>query len=208
MQQTTSDRQKTVITAEQYRALQRPIELPTPQHLFNFEVETLEAKGLMAYDTADAFRKDLPSGLFLLVPAQPVELDLNHLMGLVEIDGKTGVNYLDVQYIKDVVDISRAAHMMLDIEDGAERLNVKPSISRANIKAEGRLPYNIWRGIVHVVVFPQVLGHHYMDLVGSRCGEGDVPFLCLVGRPGLGRRWEGSALPEWGAPSCGSVGVP
>ncbi len=186
--------EKTVITAEQYRVLQRPVELPTPQQVFDYEVETLVAKGLMTHDAADPFRKDLPVGLFLLVPAQPAELDLNYLMNLVGYKGKNGVNYLAVEHLTSVVDAPKVAHLMLDVEDGATRLNVRPSESRANIRHEGRSPYDVWRGIVHAVVFPEVLDHHYLDLVGSRWGGSACP-TCTSARGSRGSTTTLGAMP-------------
>ncbi|HEY4520227.1 MAG TPA: DUF5701 family protein, partial [Candidatus Paceibacterota bacterium] len=179
------------VSADQYRALQRPlIELPTPAQLFDFQVETLVGKGLATYEHADPFRKDLPSGLFLLVPPQPAKLDLTELMAKVELVGKTGVNTLDAGHLTDIIETPAGPYLMIDVEDGAGRLNTKPSISRQNIKKEGRSPYTAWRGIIHTTVFPQVLSHHYLELVGSRYGKGRVPCLYLNGgHPKLDYDW-------------------
>jgi len=199
------------ISADQYRALQPPplTVLPTPEQLFDFVVETLVGKKLAEYAHADPFRKKLPQGLFLLVPPQPKTLDLSYLMSLIEVDEVTGVNHLDAQHLKDEIEIPAGPYLMADIEDGKARLNTKPSVSRENIKAEGRSPYTTWRGIIHAVVFPAVFKDHNMDLCGSRYESGIVPYLCVdVETPKLYAIWLDDALPEWGAPSCGSVIVP
>jgi|ERR1700722_2708958 len=203
------------ISVEQYRALQRPIVLPTPQQLFDQMVERLKAKfegsGIFKPSHADPFRRGLPYKLFLLVPPQPkallVDRDLlNHVVSLVEANGKTGKNYLDPKDLKDLIEIPEGPSLLMDIEDGNKRRDVKPSVSRENIKAEGRHPYTTWMGIVHAIVFPEVFQSHNMDLVGSRSEPGSTPFLSLGGGGGrLDAVWGDDADPKWGAPSCGSV---
>lgn len=171
--------QKPRITAEQYRALQAPVTLPTCKQLFDFMVETLVTKGLAKYDHADPFRNRLPAGLFLLVPPKPKEFDLNHLVSLIEVDNKKGRNYLNVGDLADDIKVPDGPYLMVDIEDGKARLNTKPSVSKASILVAGRSPYTTWRGIVHAVVFPEVFQSHNMDLVGSRYESKGVPGLYL-----------------------------
>ena len=140
-------------------------------------------------------------------PPQKV-LDLPYLMSLVELDGVTGVNHLDAQYLTDEEEVPTGPCLMADIEDGGARLNTKPSVSRANIKTEGRSHYTTWRGIIHVVVFPMVFRSHNMDLVGSRYRSESWPGLYLRDRaPRFDASYD-DANPKWGAPSCGSVIVP
>lgn len=187
------------ITAEQYRALQC---LPSPEQLFDFEIETLVAKGITRYEHADRFRKQKPRGLFLFTPPQPRELDLDNLVSLIEIKGKKGKNYLGSDYSEDKIEVP-GPYLMMDIKDGRERLNIDPWISKANILQEGRSPYTIWRGIIHAAVFPESLEDLNMDLVDSP----GMPYLCLYeGEPRLeSYRYIPYAFPGWGAPSCGSV---
>lgn len=196
------------ISMGQYRALQKSVQLPSPQDLFDYQVERAVGYKLASYEDADRFRKDLPQGLFIFVPQQP-KLDndaLKHLMSLVVVNGKTGENYLNADLLKDEVEVPASAHLMVGVEDGDARRNIRPSENRRNIMAEGRQPYNVWRGIIHAIYFPEVLQHHYLDLVASRYGSGFWPDLSLnYGRPGLIAYWSVFASPMWGAPSCGSV---
>jgi Family of unknown function (DUF5701) len=197
-------------TAVQYRVLQTPVVIPTPAELFDYMVETLVAKGLASYEHADPFRGRLPVGLFLLVPPQPDPFDLAHLLSLVDVQGKTGRNYLDPEQLSDVIETPvDKPYLMVNVEDGAARRNIQPSVSAEAIRTEGRSPYTTWRGIVHAAVFPEVFQSHNMDLVGSLYGSGRVPLLYLfdVG-PRLRASFDDYARPKWGAPSCGSVLVP
>lgn len=193
---------KTLVSFAQYQALQRPVVLPTPQELFDFEVETLVKKGLATYDMADPFRKDQPIGLFLLIPPQAISLA--EAMSLIVVAGKEGRNFLSAADLTDEVEVPQGPYLMCEVEDGDSRRNIRPSVNRQNILSEGRSPYLTWEGIVHGVVFPEVLAHHAMDPVGSRCKSGYWPHLYLDdGRPKLDANLSDNAYPEWGVPSCG-----
>jgi hypothetical protein len=205
--------QKFQMNAAHYQGIfAPPVVLPSRQEIFDFQVETLVTKKFATYAIADPFRNrlaELPNDRLLLVPEPPKTFDLVELMARVELNGKTGANYIDLRYLKDEGEYPTTASLLGDVEHGAARLNVKPMVSRESITREGRHPYNVWRGIVHVAVMPWVLGLHYMDLVGSRCGGDDVPFLDVHdGKPALNNDWEGYADPKCGAPSSGSVIVP
>ena len=205
----TRRQQVTPVSFVQFSALMRstPV-LPTPHQLLDFQVETLVAKKLAKYGNADRFRKNLPAGSFIFVPAQPKFTNdtLKHLMSLVVLNSKSGVNHLDADVLKDEVKVPSGAHLMVGVEDGDARCNILPSENRKAILAEGRQPYNIWRGIVHAILFPETLAHHYMDLVASRYESERWPALYLYdGQPKLHAYWGDVSYTEWGAPSCGRV---
>lgn len=196
------------ISAQQYRSLQAPVVLPTPTELFDFQVATLKDKGFdLPSRDVDQLRAFVPDEvqMFLLVPPQPNVLDLDGLMNLVEVDGVTGKNYLDRQYLTDVVAVPTNTHLLVDVEDGRKRLNTKLSVSFENIRREERVSYSTWYGLIHGIVFPCVLQDHNLDLVGSRYESKDVPSLCLdgYGVPELYFSWDDEADPKWGAPSAG-----
>lgn len=198
-------------TVEQYRALQC---LPSPKQLFDFEIESLVTRRLARYEHADSFRKKKPHGLFLFVPPKPRELDLNNLVSLIEYKEKKGRNYLDPQRVHDEIEVHEGPYLMLDVEDGKTRRYAKSSVSKASIIQEGRSPWTTWRGLIHAILFPEVLQRHNMVLVGSRyeseyeSGESESPpYLCLYeGEPRLEwYPWYVYAFPGWGVPSCGGV---
>lgn len=199
------------VSFEQYSALQTPVVLPTPEEVFAFQVDALRNKGIDLPDKdVDRLYSLIPSEpqLFLVFPPQPDTLDLEGLLALIEVNGKTGKNYLNRQRLSDVIEAPKTAHLLLDVEDGRTRLNTRASVSSNNIAQEGRLAYTIWRGLIHGIVFPYVLQHHNLDLVGTRYKSGSVPHLFLYdGVPELYSYWNGSAHPEWGAPSAGSMGT-
>ncbi len=197
------------VSVQQYTALQTPVVLPTPEELFDFQVQTLRDKGLdLPDEDVDRLRPLIPNEpqLFVVIPPRPSTLDLNGLMALIEVDGKKGVNYLELQHLTDTVETLTTAHLLLDVEDGRGRLNTKPNVSFDNIHREGRLAYTTWYGLVHGIVFPYVLQNHNLDLCGSRYRSEYMPVLYLdEGIPKLDNGWNDNANPKWGVPSAGSV---
>lgn len=208
---TTAERARIVVTLDQYTALLAPVRPPSALELFEYERAALADKRLASIEAFDHFAARLPaSGLFVLVPPSPApvdKLDWSELMARVELDGKSGRNFLTPQHLADLVSVPETPTMLVGVEDGRGRLNVRPSESRKAITAEGRHPYTAWRGYIHVVIFPEVLRHHSLDCVGSRGRAKFVSGFCLYGgEPTLNYSWGGAyAVPLWGAPSCGSV---
>lgn len=198
----------TPVTYDQYVALQTPVVLPTPEELFEFQVDGLRRRDLMSDADVDRLHTLVPSEpqLFLVVPERPEQLDLDGLMHLVEVNGQISRNCFDVKHLADLVETPRKAHLLLNVSDGHDRRNTRPSVSREKIAAEGRLPYTTFQGIVHAMLFPGVFTRNNLDLVGSCYGSGRVPSLCLDdGVPELRHNWHVNALPGWGAPSAGSA---
>ncbi|OHA21731.1 MAG: hypothetical protein A2849_03595 [Candidatus Taylorbacteria bacterium RIFCSPHIGHO2_01_FULL_51_15] len=198
------------ITSDQYTALLQPVKAPTPEELFEFQRQRLADKKLAPIGMFDHFRKRLPSGLFLLVPPQPASVDKlnwNKLMSRIELSGKTGRNHLEPMDLTDEIEVPKVPTMLVDVEDGRGRRNTKPSLSLKAIPAEGRSAYHLWRGYIHVLLFPSVLDHHYLELIGSRNEVKRIPGLCLCGGwPVLDdHRWGDDADQKRGAPSCGRV---
>lgn len=200
------------VSSEEYEALVALVCPRSQAELFDYESEKLVSVKLARHKHADPFRKKIPErGLFLLVPPEPnpKELDLDHLMSLIVLDEVRGVNYLDPASLRNLVEVPAGAILLTDIEDGRARLNIEPSVSREKIKSEGRHAYTTWRGIIHGVLFPEVLKHHNMDLVASQFGSDHTPYLYRNdARPKLHNpNWNDHADPRWGAPSSGSVVV-
>jgi hypothetical protein len=189
-------------TATTQQHLGRQFSLPSPL-LFDYMVEKMVAEKITTYEMAAPFRKAIPNRPFLWIPSGLSILELGRLMDLVAVKGIRGINFLIPQYCSDTVAIPAEPYFMFDIEDGGDRLDVKPSLSEARIFADGRSPYTIIEGIVHAVVFPKVFDSHNMNLCGSRHKTDDIPELLLSSK---GLRLQSSFMdspdPRWGAPSC------
>ncbi|MEX0650064.1 MAG: DUF5701 family protein [Candidatus Andersenbacteria bacterium] len=144
---------------------------------------------------------------FLVVPPKPDEFDLDSLMALITVQGKSGVNCLNPQYLIDVGAVPQGAHLILDVEDGRRRFNRTAGMAYYDITREGRQPYFLWYGLVHAIVFPGVLQGRYLGLCGSRY-KLRVPYLYLDDEvPTLGHHivCGEDADSVWCAPSAGSV---
>lgn len=201
----------TVVSFQEYLSLQSPVVSPSMRVQFDSQIEKFVGLKLATYNDADPFRAHLTdlSGSILFVPPQP-RLDdqdkLNHVVSLIVLNDKAGRNYLNASALKDEIEIPSGAHLMVDVEDGFRRRNVRPSENRVAIQAENRSPYNTWRGIAHCIWMPEVLTRVYMDLVASRYESGHWPGLYLCGgQPELYLYWNDFADTEWGAPSCGRM---
>lgn len=188
-----------------------PLQRPTAQEIFEISRARLVDAKLAPIDMFDRFASRLPADgtPFLLVPPQLAslaEMDWSELMARIQLNGKTGRNYLTAAALSDLDPIVSAPRMLVGIEDGRGRLNTKPSVAQTDIDTTGRLAYGLWTGFIHAVVFTEVLNHHNMDLLRSRYRSDDVPCLCLHGGgPALGASWDDNADPGWGAPSFGGV---
>jgi hypothetical protein len=175
-----------------------------PFHLlFDYMVEKMVAEKIATYEMAAPFRKTIPNRPFLWIPSGLSILGLGRLMDLVTAKGIRGVNFLSLQYCSNTVAIPAEPYFMFDIEDGGDRLDVKPSLSEASILSEGRSPYTIIEGIVHAMVFPEVFDTHNMSLCGSRYKLENIPELLLGDSgPRLQSSFTDSPHPRWGTPSC------
>lgn len=192
------------VSPEQYRALQRSlVKLPTAEELFDFQLKRLSVLTELGISlgNAESFRKNLPLGLFLLVPPQPKDLDWYKLLAYVRYEGISGHNYLHSASVEDRVEVPEGPYLMKNIEDGYGRCNIKPSQNIANILSEGSSPYTAYEGVIHGIVFPYVLSTHNMDLLGSEYGKGIHPYLRLGNAPMLFARCN-TSHPNSGAPSC------
>lgn len=187
----------------------------TQEEMFEHQVEKLVSNDLLASRAeADKFRDFIPEkGLFLLVPSRPEKLgtdDLQRLMRMVNLDGELGSSLItNPEEMHDMTAFPRAASLLLDIEDGSERRGRIPAYSRNDIAREQRYPYGLWYGIIHMILFPEVLKDHFPDLVGTRYLKDCLPcFYVLEGRPVLIYIREDAARPRWGVPSAGRIVVP
>ncbi len=195
------------IAPEEYHALYGPPpRVMTPEEMLDFQLQCFVERELATREEAYPFRGNLPAtSRFLFVPKRPKTLDLAHLMAMIELNDKRGGNYLNTQSLVDLIAVPEGPYLMTDVEDGRVRLNVKPSVARETILAESRSPFTTFEGIAFGIVFPVVLAHHNLDLVGSRYESDNFQGLYLDGdEPAIDGDWEGVADPRWGAPSCGS----
>ncbi|MGH8869765.1 MAG: DUF5701 family protein [Actinomycetes bacterium] len=102
------------------------------------------------------------------------------------------------------------AYLLVDVDTGADTLDVVPDDALGTITRVNRSPLTVEEGIAVVTHHPEVLRtHNCFSLLGSRCGDRRVPALWVSkGRPRLGWCWAGAPHTWLGSASAGGrVGV-
>lgn len=101
------------------------------------------------------------------------------------------------------------AYLLLDVDRGAEYLNVTPDAAQVAIAQASRSPLTILEGLALLTHAPELLQpNRCFSLLASRCGDKRVPALWLSeDRPKLGWCWAGNPHTWLGSASCaGRVG--
>jgi hypothetical protein len=145
-------------------------------------------------------------GIYLGIPVIPPScLGYNGLMAMVRNGDKIGYTALNPNKIRDLVETPKEPYYILDVGDGRKYLGKSPENAEKLIKEQNRSCLTADEGIA-LCVHSDVLGHHNIDLTGSRDEDSDgVPGVCLSGDvPGL--RWAGldCSHDRWGSASCRS----
>lgn len=137
---------------------------------------------------------------FIIVPQNP-KLTLAWRMAKVALKGKTGVYYLSDSRMTNLDNIPKGHYLMVDVEDGRATINIKPSVYR---RSKGRrFGGTAVEGITMVTYKPEILRHHYLELVGSSYGE-CFPCLFINGdQPWFSAVYGDNASPSYGSLSCG-----
>jgi hypothetical protein len=100
---------------------------------------------------------------------------------------------------------SGAVYLLLDVDSGANTLNVTPDDALPRIAAAGRSPLTIDEAVAVVTHYPEVLRtKNCFSILGSRCGDRRVPAMWVSrGHPRLGWCWAGNPHTWLGSASCG-----
>ena len=138
-----------------------------------------------------------------VIVAQCPNLTLSVRMEKVVLDDKTGASYLADNRVTNLDDIPQGHYLAVDVEDGRIMRNTKPSVALAQFKRDKRFGGTVNEGTSMVTYEPEILRHHYVDLPGSRCGSGRVPYLSVGDGPKLRAVWRAHGNPSYGSLSCG-----
>ena len=102
-------------------------------------------------------------------------------------------------------------YLLVDVDPGADTLNLPPAEALPRLQAAGRTPLTIAEGLAVLVSDPGVLrGRNCFSLLGSRAGDKRVPALWISARrPRLGWCYQGAPHSWLGSASCaGRLGEP
>lgn len=113
-----------------------------------------------------------------------------------ELDGFQPIEGVDVP--------PEPAYLLLDVDTGADTLNVRPDDALPMVRAAGRTPLTIDEGVALVTHFPDVFTtRNAFQALGSRAGNKRVPsFWVSKGAPRLGWCWAGNPHTWLGAASA------
>jgi hypothetical protein len=95
-------------------------------------------------------------------------------------------------------------YLLVDVDPGADTLNLPPAEVLPRLNAAGRSPLTIAEGLAVLVSDPGVLrGRNCFSLLGSRAGDKRVPALWISARrPRLGWCYQGAPHTWLGSASC------
>ena len=95
-------------------------------------------------------------------------------------------------------------YLLVDVDTGADTLNLPPVDVLPRLQAAGRTPLTIAEGLAVLVSDPGVLrGRNSFSLLGSRAGDKRVPALWVSDRrPRLGWCYQGAPHTWLGSASC------
>jgi hypothetical protein len=97
-------------------------------------------------------------------------------------------------------------YLLVDVDTGADTLNVTPQDALPRIESVGRLPLTIDEGVALLTQFPDVLrSHNAFQLLASRRADKRIPSIwASAGRPRLGWCWAGNPHSWLGSASAAS----
>jgi hypothetical protein len=102
------------------------------------------------------------------------------------------------------LEVPAGPYLLVDVDPGADTLNVPPADVLPRLQAAGRSPLTIAEGLAVLVSDPGVLrGRNCFSLLGSRAGDKRVPALWVSDRrPRLGWCYQGAPHTWLGSASC------
>lgn len=176
-----------------------PEELELAEQCFRASVEPLRDQ----LPTAAPDGTGIP--FVLVVPHLPVVpvLEALHSVGG---SGFTTMADDDLARFRPLPDLQVPAgpYLLLDVDAGADTLNLPPAEVLPRMTAAGRSPLTIAEGLAVLVSDPGVLrGRNCFSLLGSRAGDKRVPALWVSARrPRLGWCYQGAPHTWLGSASC------
>ncbi len=127
----------------------------------------------------------------------PVGVGIDDLMKMIVIDEREGKNYLEEDEVADIIKVPQEPYFIIGVRDGSRLINVSPREAIEKIPS----PLTVLEGISLCIHYPNILFHHYLDLIGSRYGR-EIPDISLSGEPLLLWTFADEAGEMWGIPSC------
>lgn len=155
----------------------------------------------------DGSSGQVPFVLVIASPRAPVEATLPLIMrrGLPAIERLFPRKPTDFAPIDAVPLPAGDAYLLIDVDRGADTLNVTPDEALETISARGRSPLTIAEGVALLTHYPEFLQpNNCFSMLASRAGDKRVPaFWLSEKRPKLGWCWAGNPHTWLGSASTG-----
>jgi hypothetical protein len=140
-----------------------------------------------------------PQEPFVLVVTRAL-VPLDRLIGHTRLGPRRGFTSMDAQDIlafrptADVDVPESPVYLVVDVDTGAETLNVRPDDALPGILASGRTPLTLEEGLAVVTQHPEWLRErNCFEMLGSRAGDKRVAGIWVSkGAPRLGWCWGGN----------------
>lgn len=143
----------------------------------------------------------------VVVPDLPM-VDVLSAVHTVDGTGFTTMDDADLARFRPLpeLDVPGAPYLLVDVDTGADTLNLPPADALPQIAEAGRSPLTLAEGLALLVSHPGVLrARNAFSLLGSRAGDKRVPALWVSKRrPRLGWCWQGAPHSWLGSASCGA----
>ncbi len=173
-------------------------------------------KGLgypLTEDQTDSLRRkssSFPSDVSFIVVVKHTLFPFEKMLTAIKREGETAFSVLSPSELSEftpIEDIRLPAddcYLLIDVDTGAESLNLTPTAGLDFVKSKHRTPLTIEEGIAVMTHHPEFLQkNHCFYLSGSRCGDKRVPAFWLSdGKPKLGWCWAGNPHTWLGTASC------
>jgi hypothetical protein len=143
----------------------------------------------------------------VVVPDLPM-VDVLSAVHTVDGTGFTTMDDADLARFRPLpeLDVPGAPYLLVDVDTGADTLNLPPADALPQIAEAGRSPLTLAEGLALLVSHLGVLrARNAFSLLGSRAGDKRVPALWVSKRrPRLGWCWQGAPHSWLGSASCGA----
>lgn len=118
--------------------------------------------------------------------------------------GFTGLSISELKTAEGLEIPESLAYLLVDVEDGKEKLRVSSDEAVKQFKKDGRSPLTAEEGVALITQYPEILKDHSMNLHGSRPGNDKVAGLRDSGAgPELVWNRVNDSVRIWGSASCG-----
>ena len=152
-------------------------------------------------------------GDLIVIPKRFITLHKQMLM--TKVNNKAGYAIFNLNLLLDDDVTPRMPYLIRDVDDGAATIGISFKSCVEDFNKQKRFGLSAEEGNALIIHSPEVLNHHFINLLGTNYQYGQNRILCLWlegGHPCLScswfdygtAEWEANPKVKWGFASCGS----